>query len=114
MLTLARTITNSVKQVLHALGVDVDAQTKAGMTATMDAGYEGHVESVKLLHAMKADFNVRDERGRTVMHHSARYDHTEMLKVVSRQSNLEHWSTVEMRMLLLVVGNRTDGMCARE
>jgi len=85
MLTLPHTITKTVKQVLHDLGVDLDAQTKGGKTAAMTAGSKGHVESVKLLHEMKADLNVCDKDGDTAMHYAARNGHTEMLKVMTRQ-----------------------------
>ena len=85
MLTLANTITKSVKQVLRDLGLDLDAQAKNGTTAAMEASFNGHVESVKLLHEMKSDLNVRDERGATVLFWAARNGHTETLKVMSRQ-----------------------------
>ena len=39
----------------------------------------------QVLHEMKADLHVRDESGRTVIHHAASNDHTEMLKVMPRQ-----------------------------
>ena len=89
MLTLANTITKSVNQVLRDLGVELDAQAKNGSTAAMKASANGHVESVKLLHEMKADLNVRDEDGGTVIHHAASNGQTAMLKVMSRQQNLE-------------------------
>ena len=86
MLTLLRTTTTkSVEQVLCDLGLDLDIQSKHGTTAAMEASFKGHVESGKLLHEMKADLNVRDEDGWTVIHWAANGDHTEMLKVMSRQ-----------------------------
>ena len=79
------TNTNSVQQVLHALGVDLDVQENNGRTAAMLASSEGHVESVKLLHEMKADLTVRNKAGQTVVHCAAIRDQTEALKVMSRQ-----------------------------
>ena len=85
MLTSLYTITKTVKQVLHHLGVDLNMQAKNGSTAAMEASSKGHVESIEMLHAMKADFNVRDEDGGTVIHHAASNGHTAMLEVMSRQ-----------------------------
>ena len=75
--------TNSVEQVLHDLGVDLDVQNNNGMTAAMAASLKGHVESVKLLHEMKADLTVRN-KGATAVHIAALSGHTEVLKVMSR------------------------------
>ena len=85
MLILPTTTTTSVAQVLRDLGVGLDTQGKNGITPVMMAGFEGHVESVKLLHEMKADLNVRNEDGETVIHYAAHNGQTEMLKVMSRQ-----------------------------
>ena len=79
------TNTNSVQQVLHDLGVNLDVQKNNGRTAAMLASSKGHVESVKLLHEMKADLAVRDKYGSTAVHLAARDGHTEVLKVMSRQ-----------------------------
>ena len=62
----------------------MDAVDKDGRTALMRASWNGHVESVKLLHAMKADVTICGDFG-TAMHDAARGGHTEMLKVMSRQ-----------------------------
>ena len=85
MLTLLRTTTESVGQILRDLGLDLDTQSKHGLTAAMAASFKGHVKSVKLLHEMKADLNVCDENGNTVIHCAAIDDQMEMLKVMSRQ-----------------------------
>ena len=69
--------------------MDLNAQSKNGRTAAMGASFNGHVESVKWLHEMKADLNVRDEHVDTVVHWAACNGRTEMLKVMSRQQNLE-------------------------
>ena len=90
-------MTQSVKQVLYDLGVDLHTQDIWGITPAMEAACNGHVESLKWLHEMKADLNVRDKYGRmvlhggerTVIHDAAANGHTEMLKVMSGQSNLE-------------------------
>ena len=89
MLMLPTTTTTSVAQVLRDLGVGLDVQSKSGRTAAMTASSKSHVESVKLLHEMKADLNVRDEDGWTVIHYAANGGNTEMLKVMSRQHNVE-------------------------
>jgi len=89
MLTLPHTNTESVEQVLRDLGMDLDTQSKHGSTAAMEASGKGHVESVKLLHEMKADLHVRDEGGGTVIHYAAMKGQTHILKVMSRQQNLE-------------------------
>jgi len=85
MLTLPRTITITVKQVLHHLGVDLDTQATNGITAAMLACSKGHIESMKLLHDMKADLNVRTKRGETALHYAAADGHAETRKVMSRQ-----------------------------
>ena len=77
--------TDSVQQVLHDLGVDLDVQNNNGKTAAMFASLKGHVESVKLLHEMKADLTLRDKDGSTAVHYAAVLGRTEMLKVMSRQ-----------------------------
>ena len=82
---LPTTTTTSVAQVLRDLGVDMDTQAENGKTAAMPASFQGHAESVKLLHKMKADLNVRDEDGWTVIHYAANGGNTEMLKVMFRQ-----------------------------
>ena len=87
--TLLPTNTNSVQQVLHDLGVDLNVQDNNGLTAAMVASIMGHVESVKLLHEMKADLTVRDKDGFAAVHLAARDGHTEVLKVMSRQQSLE-------------------------
>ena len=43
----------------------------------------------QVLHDMKADLNVREEVGGTAIHYAASNGHTDMLKVMSRQQNLE-------------------------
>ena len=83
--TLLPTNTNSVQQVLHNVGVDLDVQSNNGRTAAMIASLEGHVGSVKLLHEMKADLTVRTEYGWTAVHLAASRGRTEVLKVMSKQ-----------------------------
>ena len=81
MAILPLTDANVVQQTLHELGADcLDAVDKHDTTALMVASREGHVESVKLLHAMKADVNICGELG-TAMHWAVVGGHTEMLKV---------------------------------
>ena len=77
--------TDSVEQVLHDLGVDLDVQNNNGQTAVLLAIAMSDVESVKLLHEMKADLTVRDKDGSTAVHIAALSGHTEVLKVMSRQ-----------------------------
>ena len=78
---------NVVQQTLHGLGADcLDAVDKDGATALMRASSKGHIESVKLLHAMKADVNICGDLG-TAMHYAAYGGQTEMLKVTLRHAH---------------------------
>ena len=87
MAILALSDVNVVQQTLHGLGADcLDAVDKEGKTALMAASSKGHVESVKLLHAMKADVTICGENG-TAMHYAVRGGHTEMLKVKLRHAH---------------------------
>ena len=70
---------------MHQLGAEnLDAVCEDGETAVMAASYNGDIESVKVLHAIKADLNVRTQAG-TAIHRAVDCGNPEMLKVARRE-----------------------------
>ena len=70
---------------MHQLGAgNLDALCEDDETAVMAASYNGDIESVEALHAMKADLNVRTQAG-TAIHRAVDVGDTEMLKVARRE-----------------------------
>ena len=70
---------------MHQLGAEnLDALCEDDETAVMAASYNGDIESVKALHAMKADLDVCTKAG-TAIHRAVDGGHPEMLKVARRE-----------------------------
>ena len=70
---------------MHQLGADnLDALCQDDETAVMAASYNGDIESVEALHAMKADLNVRSSAG-TAIHRAVDGGFPDMIKVARRK-----------------------------
>lgn len=69
-------------KILLARGVEVDAQTKSGRTALMEASYAcfGHVSAVRLLLEVGASPNLSDEDGKTALMYACAAGNLEIAK----------------------------------
>ena len=73
-----------VHQTLHELGAtNVDSVDQDNDTPCMLACYNGDVESLKVLHAIKADLDFCGSFG-TALHRAVDAGHCEMIKVMLR------------------------------
>jgi ankyrin repeat protein len=70
--------------VLIDNGADVNAKTKGGFTALMEAARLDHKEVAKLLIDNKADVNAKENNGKTALMYAKEKNHKEIVSLLTK------------------------------